>query len=695
MSEKIREEHRKRGAVVYVRQSTMGQVRDNRESQRRQYGLVDRAHALGFRAVSVIDEDLGRSGSGSVERPGFERLVASVCRGSVGAVFAVEASRLARNNRDWHHLVDLCALTETLVIDHDGIYDSGVLNDRLLLGLKGTMSEFELGLIRQRSQEALRQMIARGEVLTEVPVGFVRTRDNRCEKSPDRRVQSAVEGVFAKFRERGSVRQVLLWYRQERIPLPCVRPATGGTEIAWQLPIYSSILSLLKNPTYAGAFVYGRRRTRTVVKNGRARKTSGHEVPRAEWTVLIREHHAGYISWDDYLRNQKQLETNAGMRGRMTRGAPKSGSALLAGLLRCRRCGRKLHVGYSGIDGRVPRYYCRGAHLNHGAGRCISFGGLAVDRAVVEIVVGAIEPGGVEAAITAAEKMAQDRDEKREALRLAVEQARYEADRARRQYDAIDPENRLVAAELERRWNETLTRLAGAEKRLQELPERTRETAPIVRERLLRLGEDLRAVWNHPKATASLKKRILRTVLDEIVVDLVEEPRELRIWLHWMGGVHTSLVLPRNRTGKHGRCTDRKAVDLVKELAQITPDSSIAAILNRLGYRTGAGNTWTESRVRVLRSYHKIPVFDETKERSWITMGEAASRLGISPTAVKRLLTRGILPGRQIVAYAPWVIQTTDLELPRVQTRVRAIHQGRIGPRTLPVGDELPWDSTT
>jgi len=322
-------------AWVYVRQSTMNQVRNNHEGQRRQYALADRARGLGFAKVQVIDDDLGRSGSGSQQRPGFDRLIGAVCAGEAGAVLAMEASRLARNNRDWHYLIDLCGMSGTLVIDHDGVYDPRQLNDRLLLGLKGTMSEFELGLLRQRAQEALLQMIQRGEVLGPVPIGYVRTDDNRQEMTADLQVQDAIRGIFQKFSELGSARQVMLWYRHNQLLAPTWSDGTGPRQVLWQLPGYKRILSILQNPAYGGTFVHGRRCTRTVIVDGRARKTDGHAVPLEQWPVVIHNHHAGYIDWETYLRNQQQITGNSLMGKRMdgsSHGAARGGPALLVGL---------------------------------------------------------------------------------------------------------------------------------------------------------------------------------------------------------------------------------------------------------------------------------------------------------------------------------------------------------------------------
>jgi DNA invertase Pin-like site-specific DNA recombinase len=682
MNEKIRTSHLDRVAFVYIRQSTLHQVRNHQESRRRQYDLQTRARELGFGQVEVIDEDLGVSGTGSKERPGFGRLLAAVCDGRAGAVLALEASRLARNNRDWHHLIDLCVITDTLVIDADGVYDPRILNDRLLLGLKGTMSEFELGLLRQRAQEAFKQKIARGEVLFEVPIGYQRTESNGLEMTPDLQIQEAVRGVFAQFARLGSIRQVLLWYRQEKVPL-CTfdRPNPGPSQVIWKVPGYGRLWAILTNPIYAGAFAYGRTRTRSQMVDGRARKSSGHAVPMEQWSVLIRDHHPAYITWDQYLRNQQQLVSNAPKYHGASKGAAKRGPALLAGLLRCARCGRNLHVCYSGTTGKVIRYACRGGNINHGVSPCLSFGGLRVDEAIAEQVLLALQPLGIEAALQAWENSRQENDLKVRSLQLALEKARYEADRVRRQYEAVDPVNRLVAGELERRWNSALTEVEAAQRKIDaarsaELPVTEQE-----RERFLRLGSDLRQVWEHTGASMILKKRLVRTVIEEIVADVDRSTNELSFKIHWAGGTHTTLRVPKNHKGGHRRTAKRDVVELVRELVQISSDGVIASILNRLGYRTGAGNTWTETRVMTLRRERDIPGHQTIGSRSWLTLADVAEELKVSAGTIRRMIEAKTLPAKQVVENAPWVINREDLQLPAVQAYVAAVHAGRHVPR--------------
>jgi len=399
-----------------------------------------------------------------------------------------------------------------------------------------------------------------------------------------------------------------------------------------------------------------------------------------QWEVLILDHHAGYIPWNAYIKNLELIEANAGMRGKLAThqtGAAKAGSALLGGLLRCGRCGRKLHVGYSGNHGRVPRYFCRGAHLNHGTQWCISFGGLRVDEAVVKEVLETLQPMGVQSALEAWDTLQQEQDHKGRALTLALEKARYEAQRVQRQYDATDPENRLVAGELEKRWDQALQKVAELEARRNVTEARQLPVTEEQRQRLLHLGQDLSALWHHEATPVTLKKRILRTVLREIVVDITPEPAQVKMKLHWAGGSHTDLTIAKNRTGRHRHTVDSQVIDLVRELVKVCSDASMTAILNRLGCRTGAGNSWTEPRVRSLRSYYGIPAYDPKEPRSWLTLTQAAQMLQVSPNSVRKMIRRGILPGNQVVPYAPWVIQQEALECSVVQESVRMIREGR------------------
>lgn len=688
MSDKIRENHLQRTAYVYVRQSSRHQVRHHREGRRRQYDLVERARRLGFADTIVIDEDQGITGSGLKDRPGFGRLLSVVCEGKAGAVFALEASRLARNNRDWHHLIDLCAITETLIVDSDSIYEPRQLNDRLLLGLKGSMAEFELGLLRQRAREAFEQKILRGHAMWEMPVGFVRNEEDRIEKIPDRQVQEAVRGIFQKFRELGSGRQTMLWYRDEQIPLPEVRPGTGGRGIAWRLPSAHRIYQVLKNPCYAGALAYGRTTAKTMVEEGRARKSpTRQKKPRDQWKVLLLDNHAGYISWDEFLQNQRVLESNLAVRGGTTKGAAKRGPGLLAGLLRCGRCGRKLSVAYSGHKGRVSRYACNGGRTDRGHAACLSLGGVNIERAVVEQVLEAIQPVGIEAALAAVESQAEARSEKRRSLELALEKARYEARRAERQYDAVDPDNRLVAGELEARWNDALSGVSRIEDELATLETTNDALTPEQTQGLFQLGSDLPALWQHPAASNELKKRILRAVLHEIVIDTDEENCQHILKLHWQGGVHTDLRVRQNTTGKRRVRTEQTAVDLIRELSKVCTDQAIAATLNRLGYRTGGDKTWRKYSVQTTRSYYRLHNYRNSDE--WLTVEQASQELGVSHTVIRRLIREDTLPATQVVESTPWIISRESLSLPAVQREVRAIREGRQLPRHDPNQSEL------
>jgi DNA invertase Pin-like site-specific DNA recombinase len=687
MNEKIKPEHLQRVAYVYVRQSTSYQVRHHREGQQRQYDLAQTARQVGFTQVVVIDDDLGRSASGLQERPGFGRLLAAVCQGLAGAVLALEASRLARNNRDWHHLVDLCGLTGTLLIDEEGAYDPKILNDRLLLGLKGTMSEFELGLMRQRARQAFLQKVRRGEAMWEVPTGFVRSKEGRLEKTPDRQVQQAIDMVLSQFRQLRSARQTMIWLREEKLLLPVSQPGTAGQEIRWQLPTLSRVHQILRNPCYAGAFAFGRTATKTIIAEGRIRRSSSRRYrPQSEWEVLIIDHHAGYISWAEYLENRQTMAQNVARRQTEQSGAIKKGPALLSSLLRCGRCGRKLQVGYSGSHGEVGRYLCNGRREERGSGSCFSMGCLKVDQLVAEQVLEAIAPGGIEAAVEASRQNAQADQEKRTALRLALEKAQYEVQRTKRQYDLVDPENRLVAAELETRWNSALENAAELKARLETMAEAPSITAEQ-KKRLLELGADLPQLWNDAQTPIELRKQIVRTVIEEIVVNSSAESAEHRLQIHWAGGVHTELIVPRNKTGHHRRCADGKVIELVGELIKVCDDKKIAAVLNRLGYRSGQGNSWNGARVSQFRHTHGMGAF-ECRE-GWLTLEKAAQTLGVSHVVVKTLIRKNILPAKQVVTFAPWVIAQAAVESASVQAAARAAKRGRRIPPTVTEQTEL------
>jgi excisionase family DNA binding protein len=658
---KIMPDHRERQAYVYVRQSTPDQLLHNHESRRRQYALADRARALGWSDVVVVDDDLGRSGGG-IERPGFERLLVAICEARVGIVLAVEASRLARNGRDWHTLLEFCGLVGCLLADEDGVYDPRLPNDRLLLGMKGTMSEMELSLLRQRSFEALHQKARRGELFFTVAVGYRKARHDRIEIDPDLRVREAITLVFRKFEEFHSVRQVHLWLRQEEIRLPAIEHGSLEPRVVWKLPVYNTILHLLTNPIYGGAYAFGRTCSRVSVRDGRKRVVRGFRRPQAEWEVLLPDHHEGYISWEEFGRNQRLIADNANSKGLIARGSVRRGDALLAGLLRCGHCGRRLHVAYSGTIGFCVRYHCRGAHINHGTARCISFGGLRVDAAVSAELLRVLAPLGIEAALRALDARAADTSEVHRQAELALTQARYEAGLARRQYDAVDPDNRLVVAELERRWNDRLVEVHRVEEQLTTL-----KTAKVAmptaeeRTRLRALAADIEALWHHPGATAETRKHVLRTALVEIVAKIVGNTIDLAI--HWQGGDHTRLTVPKNQTGQHRLTTDAETGELIRTLARQQPDAGIAAILNRCGKRTGKGNTWTESRVRSHRSAHAIAVYrdGEMAERGELTLEETARRLALSKMTVLRLIGSGVIPARQACRGAPWAIPEAEL----------------------------------
>src|SRR3954453_6746034 len=538
----------RRKAVVYIRQSTQAQVQTNLVSRRRQYELVDVARQRGFRDIEVIDEDLGRSASGTAVRPGFERLVAWLCAGEVGAVLCFDASRLARHGRGWPHLLELCGLVEARVIDLDGVYDPCRPNDRLMLGMKGSISEFELGVIRARMLDAARAKARRGELRISVPIGYVWHREIGLGLDPDLRLQQAIRRVFERFRQLGSARQAHLSLTADGLFFP--RPSDGKrlTSFDWTPIRHRNVIGLLKNPFYAGAYAYGKSEKRIAMVDGRARKSYGHGKAAEDWDVLIRGHHDGYIDWSEYERNQALLAANTyGRVGGQKSG--RGGRAMLAGLLTCARCGRGLAGAYTGAPPGRPTYRCDRPNLMLGLPRCLGFGGSRVDAAFAAEIVRVVEPMAIEAALEAGRMHREGEAERRRIAELDLRQAEYDASLAERRYAACDPENRLIAAQLEKHWEAALQRVEACRERLAGLD------VPKPATRMPDFGglaADLATAWSAPGVTTRTRQQLIRALIADIIADVDETTREVVLTIHWRGGQHLQLRVRKPKTGGPG-----------------------------------------------------------------------------------------------------------------------------------------------
>jgi DNA invertase Pin-like site-specific DNA recombinase len=648
-----------RGAVVYIRQSTGAQVQENLESQRRQYALVDLAREYGFRSVAVIDSDLGRSASGTMDRPGFRDLVGRICEGGIGAVFCLEASRLARNGRDWHHLLELCALVGAYVIDVDGVHNPALPNDRLLLGLKGTMSEFELSLIRKRMVDAAVAKAKRGELRIGVPVGYVWSRDDGLMMDPDRRIQDAIRIVFRLFERLGSATQVLLHMRREGLLFPRPVDNRSTAQLSWRAPVYRNVISVLQNPFYAGAYAYGKARVQTELVDGSLRKIYGRARPMDQWTVLARDHHEAFISWEVFECNRARLSRNSFCQKAGSAKSARGGRGLLAGLLRCRRCGRMLQVAYTGHSHK-PRYSCRRGRAMH----------RKQDLAIGTEILLVVEPLAMEAALMAEREAISQIDEQRRALELERQQAEYDVKIAARRYERVDPDNRLVASELETRWNASMARLKECEARLLASTESKPARADL--ESLVSLARDLESLWKSPSTEMRTKQRLVRALIEEIVVDVDDEKREIMLVIHWRGGQHSELRVRKPQPGEHTMKNPVEVDEVVRQMGARWSDEHIAATLNRMGSKTPFGHTWSAKRVAGYRRTKSIPGYESAiKDGRCLTMVEAADKAGVSCHAIRVLIRQGILPAKQYVFDAPWQILAADLERLEVQDALR------------------------
>ena len=653
---KIRATHLERTAIVYVRQSTPAQVRDHRESQARQYGLVEEAARLGWPAsqIEVIDTDLGISGRTTERRAGFREVVSRVCLGEVGAIFGLEVSRLARSSADLARLLELARLTDTLVIDTDGMYDLREFNDRLLLGLKGAMSEAELHILAGRLQGAKRAAAERGELRSPLPVGYVRDADGCTIIDPDQEVSAAVADVFAAFQATGSAYGVVGAFINRRFP----RRAYGGAwagELRWGRLTHSRAVGILSNPAYAGTYVFGRYRSRqTVAPDGSVRETTV-EQPRSEWAVVIQDHHPGFISWEQYLANQQRLAANTTRAGARP---AREGLALCQGIVYCGGCGRSMSTNYQ-ANGR-PYYECaksRGDHVQTKA--CRSVGAATVDQLVAGRLLQVLGPDEVALALAAADEVTERRQRSTRASELALERAGYEADRAERALLACEPENRLVARSLESRWEAKLAAVAEAEAALAV----TRAAVPALppRAELEALATDLPALWAAPTTSAKDRKRLLRTLVADVTLTSQVAGDEISIGIRWRSGASEHIVTRRPRPQYEVVRTPSRATQFVIERGPLLSNQELVAELNRAGFKTGMGRPFDTNAVQWVRYTYRVPsasVFHSGE----LSVAEVATRLGISTGAVYDWIAWGHLAARRTPTGRLCIAFSTDVE---------------------------------
>ena len=641
--QKVTADHLRRDAFLYVRQSSLRQVFENTESTKRQYALRERASALGWpiERIHVIDSDLGRSGASAEGRDGFQQLVSEVAIGHAGIVLGLEVSRLARNNADWHRLIELAALSHTLILDEDGIYDPAHFNDRLLLGLKGTMSEAELHVLRARLQGGIRNKARRGELELALPIGLVYGADGSVVLDPDRQIQDTLRLLFESFAECGSASAVVRRFQREGWPFPRrIRRGIGKGELLWGTLDHSRVVQILHNPRYAGAFVYGRTRC----GRGPQLKSVQRHVAREHWQVLIPNAHAGYIGWEEYERNQATLKQNMGGFGEASRGRmPREGTGLLQGRVLCGLCGTRMRMRYQEVEGRLEPYYqCTEAAVRRAGKLCQSVRGRPIDEAISALLLESVAPAAIEVALAVQEEIA-GRIEQAETLRASqLERARYEAELARRRYLKVDPDNRLVADALEADWNERLRQLDA----LQREHERQRAAdqgllGEEARGRILALAKEFRHVWNDPRTAPIERKRMMALLIEDVT--LVKADR-VSIHVRFRGGKTRSLVIDKPKPIAQIRKTSPEVVQTVDELLETCTDRQVAARLNELGYRNWQGQSFTFKKVIVLRNaYHLKSRFERLRERGLRTGDELAKQLDVCPTTIHEWGRQGLL----------------------------------------------------
>ncbi len=664
--DQIQSAHKRRLAYVYIRQSSQHQVIHHQESQRRQRGLVKRAIDLGWPAdqVVMIDEDQGQSGAHAQKRPGFQKLVAASALGKVGIILALEVSRLSRSNQDWYHLLDICSVTRTLLADGEGLYDPNRYDDRLLLGLKGTMSEAELHTIKERLVEAILSKAKRGEFRLRLSAGYIWDEADRMQKDPDTQVRSVIHLIFERFSQLGTIGQVQQSLIEEGVVLPVMNGP--GHSLVWSSPNYSFVQRVLKNPIYAGAYAFGRTEVMEVLDAEQRPQKRIRKRSREQWPVLITDHHAGYISWEKYEKNQKQILSNR--RSRTNMGAPREGKSLLQGLVLCGSCGRRMKVEYSGPLRNI-RYTCNGRQRQAETSTCQSFGAQRIEKKVTQLVLAAIEPAGVEAMIAAAEATIVAGKAEQEHWQQRIERANYEVDITRRQYELVDPANRLVAAELERRWEQALQQLDAVEveatARLQDLD----QPLTVEEQQLLRrYAHDLPGLWNATSTRFQDKKRIVRCLIENVVATKPDDGPNLIAAIHWVGGEVTHVEVAKGHTGMHCNVAEPELLELIRDLSQEFGDDQIARILRRKKQRTPTGLPFSARRVTGLRYSNGIVgrTTASLEGEDIYTAEQAGPLLGVDRGTVIRWVEMGLLKGSQRSSAAPWRIRVMSADIERL-----------------------------
>jgi DNA invertase Pin-like site-specific DNA recombinase len=661
MSDKIRPSHLQRRAVIYLRQSTLKQVVEHGESTRRQYALKARAEQLGWPvpSIEVVDTDLGQSGSSANWRAGFKRLAEDVAHGRVGGIFALDVSRFARSSADWHRLLELCRLADVVIGDEQSVYAPSDYGDRLLLGLQGTMSEAEQYWMRLRLDGGRLSKARRGEYRMNAPAGYVWDEEQcRFQIDPDEAVVRAVKLIFERFRLDGSAYAVTRYFAGAGLKVP-VRDVTSR-QITWQPPKHARVLAALHNPIYAGAYVYGRGEERMALVDGQLRRRHKKKLAQADWKVCLRDRHPAYISWEEYTVNQRTLQDNRTCGDAPARGAARAGEGLLCGLLMCGRCGRLMQVSYPG--GRRVSYHCPGREP--ASRQCWSVAGRAIDQAVADLVLQAIQPAEIELTLAVAREVERQVDEVDSQWQLQIERARYEARLAERRYKAVDPDNRVVARTLESQWESCLRRVEELEHSHQKARQQKKlELTDEDRARILSLARDLPAVWNADTTTAAERKNLLRMLVKQVTISPIEVPRlATRLQVLWQTGAVSDFTIPRPSKYTTFRTPD-EALALIEELyRQKVPDVAIADQLNQRGLRTGKARPWTVAAVQRQRYAHGWHL-DSPKSRPASGRGElhsvhdVAQRTGVPVGVIRYWVTKGWLtptegggsPGRPLL----------------------------------------------